>query len=195
MRRQRTTGSAVFTVLCVVALLWWFLARPGTSASSRILGLQQDGQGWSLGGLAIEPGQVADFSVSVLNKSKRPITLKGVRLIAGEKERLPLLAHLAVFNGNGIAGSSSGWPPKDTSPVVALRGYSGAPGWIEIAVGLTGRKPNVVYGIIGVTLTFSQNGTTYQSVVTGSGGQFCVVSKKDAKSCLRRIEAIQNKYY
>jgi hypothetical protein len=193
--RQRRLTIVSVVAVCASLVAWWIVTSTGNATNAEIQGLQQDNQGWSLGGLAVRHGHLADFTVAVLNKLDRPITLESIQLIAGEKELLPRLAHVGVFNGRSVAGSASGWPPKGTSPVVPLRGYSGSPGWIEIAVGLSGRKMNVIYGVIGVRLTYRSDGASYSAVVTGSGGQFCVVAPRDAKSCLRRIEAIQNKYY
>lgn len=81
-------------------------------------------------GLSVQPGQIADYTAFVINRSGSPITLESAQLIPMPAFPMPRSGgHAGVERGVDFVAADTGWPPDGfpASRLAPLVGYRIAP--------------------------------------------------------------------
>jgi hypothetical protein len=144
-----------------------------------------DGYATGMGGIPVQPGQSAVFSVPLISDAARPMTLVAVRLVPVPGFPNPKLVHVALLGRSGMGPSgTTGWPPvapggayplrclagTRVDPVVPSR-YSSPP---IVLYGVTGAVVKEVYAVAGIQVEYRIGTSTFAEPVY-TGGMACVV--------------------
>ena len=150
---------------------------------STISGLDGTRGATMAGGMPVTPGQAADFTSFLANRSGETVVLSAARLLGVPGYRMPKLVGVLIQPGNSFLGAGSGWPPSDWSArepkLQAFRGFKLRPGQTaQLLIGVRARELGD-YAIRGVSVTVSAatafGGETRVSVPSLGYGAVCVV--------------------
>jgi|SRR5215472_13652991 len=128
------------------------------------------------GSLQLAPGQSADFTAFVVNKTHTPATLMSASVIpvgGGSGYPTGRLIHLAVSLNKSFPGAGSGWPPSGGIKVEPMREAKIGFGQTDIIFGITGKTLFRDYVVAGLRITYLFQGQSY-SVTAWSVGVACV---------------------
>jgi hypothetical protein len=173
----------------------------GGSSDGPLMGLAQGGQPIvDAGGLPVTPGQSADFTAFVVNKTHTPVTLMSASVIpVGGSPGYPIghLIHLAVSLDKSFPGADRGWPPSGGIKWEPLRGAKVGFGQADIIFGISGKALFRNYVVAGLRITYLFQGQSY-SVTAWSVGVACVIparllKRRSHPSCTAITDRIQSK--
>ena len=189
-RAALLAGAVVVVVAAVVAAttIWRHVSSPGPLDN----GSQPGGTGYA--GISVNPGQVADFSVTVRNSGSSAVTLERAALLPVPGLRAPRLVHVAVLVEHAeLITSARGWPiPRGSDPTSGywlthpLRGYVVLPWQTRrsrhlgplpdmIVYGVSGPLPDRDYASAGLLVTYRIGSATYSQRLY-NGGDACVLT-------------------
>jgi hypothetical protein len=212
-RRQLPSAALAAAAGIVVAVAAVVITITVTrSPGSGVLSNGSPPGGAAYAGIAVRPGQLADFAVTVENSGSQPVTLERASLVPLDGFRAPQLARIGVLaEHSNLLVAARNWPiPRGNTPSAgyyrmhALAGYVVLPGRtrqarkrklgplpdiVEYAV--LGRSPDTDYISAGLKITYRLQGATYTQTLY-SGGDACVLATNLARAAQR--QALYNRY-